>query len=470
MALDSDLLDVLEDRSKKTPRDTKTPGTFVFGRTKTPELKTSRSQSNFSIIAFDSSKKVEKSNLSPRPILGVVAQSANMNDMLKDATKKMSKQNQATDFVSRNKAALASIPNKPQDRVESQKPKNKQYESVTPKYLERKPSVKPEEKENNPGASSRVVKPKPQPTKSNHIQIENVQNQRQSSINRSNKRSENVDAYISAGGQSQKGSLSQRRRTDQGSYSSKNNLGNPRSKSPMEKKVHVASPIVEEPVKKDSPKVSMSREVTKSNISKARDKSKKKEQYKPETMDLFSRLNEYSKFKENCDKLCQPELDDSLMGPRPVPNKNQSKDKAKAEEFLKKQITDFKENSPRKKRSAVQSSIDLQRVSQPRFKKQAVQIANECSFQPMLSKKSLAIVQKNGYSKDNLYQSRTPKKNEDDADESDAYRPKLCQKSMHIDQAKRRLEMPRFEVLGRMVNLLLLRVKSILTERKDRLR
>lgn len=473
IGLDSDnLLDILNEKPKNSPVVSKPQGTFVFGRSKTPELKNSRSQANISVTGFDSSKKTNKSKIEDKPVLGVVSQSVNnFNGVLKDANKRISKQGNAPDFVSRNKEALANIPQKSVDKSENNhKPRNKQYESVTPKYLDIKPSVPAGGKENIPKPPPKQVAVKQTNIKDTNFESSKDNLENKPTINRNQSRGPTKDAYVSAGANSQRGSLSQRRRTELGSYSSRNNVPPQRSKSPIEKQVQPAPPIVEEvvPKKIDAPKISTLRDTPRVNASKPRDKSTKRE-YKPETKDLFSRLNDYSKFKENCEKLCQSEEEEeSIIFIQQKNKKNQSKEKANAEEFLKKQIIEFKENSPKKKRTPAQSSIDLQRVSQPRLKKQAVQIANECSFQPMLSKKSLAIVQKNGYSRDNLYQSRTPKKAEPDQEESESYKPKLCQKSKYIDQVKRRLEMPRHEMLSRMVNSRNHRARNTLTERSAR--
>ena len=56
-----------------------------------------------------------------------------------------------------------------------------------------------------------------------------------------------------------------------------------------------------------------------------------------------------------------------------------------------------------------------------------------------------------GYEKEKLWQSRTPKK-ENSADIiEDNHQPKICEKSKHIDQAKRKMEIPRYEMLNRIV-------------------
>ena len=124
------------------------------------------------------------------------------------------------------------------------------------------------------------------------------------------------------------------------------------------------------------------------DLSKSQDK-KKQPEFKLETMDLCQRLNEYTKFKENVNLINQPDIKKEVKIEVATHSIDQAKERA--ESFLKKQIDNFKD----KKKPVQFTEADLQKVSQPRFKKQAVEIVNHCSFQPMLSKKSIDIVQKN---------------------------------------------------------------------------
>lgn len=89
----------------------------------------------------------------------------------------------------------------------------------------------------------------------------------------------------------------------------------------------------------------------------------------------------------------------------------------------------------------------LERAVQPRHKKKPVELPEKCSFQPMLSKQSLAILDRVGYDKERLYQSKTPVKEED---REGGPQPRLCEKSVHIDQHRHRPDLPRHELLSRM--------------------
>ena len=71
-----------------------------------------------------------------------------------------------------------------------------------------------------------------------------------------------------------------------------------------------------------------------------------------------------------------------------------------------------------------------------------------------------------GYHRENLYNSRTPKKGvEEDVGEHD-YKPKLCEKSKFLDNIKKKPEMPRHEMLNRIVGFTNRRVRSIPTGRR----
>ena len=73
-----------------------------------------------------------------------------------------------------------------------------------------------------------------------------------------------------------------------------------------------------------------------------------------------------------------------------------------------------------------------------------------------------------GYSKDQLYRSRTPtKEQEEDNYKSDLFHPKLCEKSKHIDLVKHRADVPRYEMLNRIVVSFVSRAKSTPIERRE---
>jgi hypothetical protein len=50
-----------------------------------------------------------------------------------------------------------------------------------------------------------------------------------------------------------------------------------------------------------------------------------------------------------------------------------------------------------------------------------------------------------------LYQSRTPKKEESAEKAVEAHQPKICEKSKYLDNIKRKMDVPRYEVLNRIV-------------------
>lgn len=71
-----------------------------------------------------------------------------------------------------------------------------------------------------------------------------------------------------------------------------------------------------------------------------------------------------------------------------------------------------------------------------------------------------------GYDRQKLYQSRTPNKGEDDEDDEQDHRPKLCEKSKHLDHMKKRQEMPRHDMLTLIVGHPDVRARSIPIERR----
>ena len=145
-----------------------------------------------------------------------------------------------------------------------------------------------------------------------------------------------------------------------------------------------------------------------------KDSKKEPAKYKPETIDLCMKLDEYTKFKENINIMndLHPPLQPIQNLPVFVQHKpngrqnqqNQYPQQIQAaekvfcqpeqnpEEFLKGKIHTFKDNSSKKRK--LSTSIDLQKASQPKYKKKAVDLVDNYSFQPMLSKKSLQIAEK----------------------------------------------------------------------------
>lgn len=145
-----------------------------------------------------------------------------------------------------------------------------------------------------------------------------------------------------------------------------------------------------------------------------KDTKKEPAKYKPETIDLCMKLDEYTKFKENINIMNDPHPPFHQSQNLPVfvqhkpngrqyqqnqyPQQPQAPEKVfhqpeqNPEEFLKGKIHTFKDNSSKKRKPS--TSIDLQKASQPKHKKKAVDLVDSYSFQPMLSKKSLQIAEK----------------------------------------------------------------------------
>lgn len=188
---------------------------------------------------------------------------------------------------------------------------------------------------------------------------------------------------------------------------------------------------------------------------KDRSLSRNQKKYKPENVDLFTKLNEYTKYQNNVNLISQPDpaVEDS---PKRKPahrkveqvNANEKQEKL-AEEFVKSQINTFKEKKEKQVVQTRASQPDLSQVSQPRFKKQPHQMVDNYTYQPMLSKKSMAILEKTGYSKENLYSSKTPAKHQNSHEEECvSFKPRICEKSKYLDKMKHKQDVPRFEMLN----------------------
>jgi hypothetical protein len=72
-----------------------------------------------------------------------------------------------------------------------------------------------------------------------------------------------------------------------------------------------------------------------------------------------------------------------------------------------------------------------------------------------------------GYDKEKLYQSKTPRKGDEEEAGDQEHRPKLCEKSKYIDQIKKRQEIPRYDMLNRIVSFSYPRARNTLNERKE---
>lgn len=395
--MDLDLLSGLDELSTPQQKGSEQPkGTFVFGRSKTPELRTSRSLSriNSKSDEVEWSMAHDSSLLGQKKSLQKVAQSTVFDGVLKEASKKIAKDSQEVNYLSKNKETIVQV-SKRNASKSTERPisKSKQYESVQTKVVDKKvkkvDSKLEAEKENNPPQK----KTKFEPILEKKASIPQLKNQIIEPELLQKVIDTNVVSKKQAMTKKQLPSTSPapniKKDKEVESYSSradqKNNSALP-SKAPK-------SPLVKNNVEEKVDKIP-----EKSPAKGTRDTSKNgsKKQYKPETLDLYMRLNEYTKFKENVEKLSQPEPQ-TIAAPTKQAVAQPAQTKEKTEEFLKKQISHFKQQqSPKKdhRQRTPQKSIDLQKVSVPRYKKQAVEIPNECSFQPMLSKKSMQIVQK----------------------------------------------------------------------------
>lgn len=379
---DLDLLDGLDDLLEPIKEVEKPKGTFVFGRTKTPDLNTPKSVSRLNT-------KGEEWDIAMTPIDRSLAsknpQQLKFDGVLKEASKKMAKESKEVDYLSKNKEIVAVASKRALSKsIDRPVAKAKASVNVPPKAVENKSSKAEANKENAPPTRKEIPKvaierkPSVAQLSKNSVQTEDA---KKSNLRDVTNQTQQV--------QKKKSSVSpvSKKNVELESYASRADLKVKPEPAAVEIKIP-KSPITT----KDKPESKQGANQGKSPNPNKRDTSKKP--YKPETMDLYMRLNEYTKFKENVDKLAQPDVP-APAPVKPVPTPTQSKEKT--EEFLMKQINQFKEkNSPGKGRSRTpQKSIDLQKVSQPRLKKKPVELANECSFQPMLSKRSMEIIRKN---------------------------------------------------------------------------
>lgn len=393
--MDSDLLDVLEDPPVKKATDEEKPkGTFVFGRTKTPELRSSRSLTMITAKGADNETSLLQESViqNNKKSLLKATQSTKFDSVLREASKKIAKETQETNYLSKNKEVLGQASKRSISKsIDKPIAKLKQFESVPPKLAQKKSTktLSPNENKEN-----ELVTKKSTPLSEKSI-ISVSQNKNNIQPEKEIKEKQKGNSIQPPPDKKQKASVSPvPKKAKETEYASKAEVKTKPDVPRPEVVVQSKSPLPKPELLESKP--SSKNEKSQNSAKKETSKSRTKKSYKPETMDLYNRLNEYTKFKENVEKLsqpCQPEPSFESVTPKQA---KQAKGNQKAEEFLIKQINNFKENvSPSKdKKRTPQKSIDLQKASQPRFKKQPTHIPNECSFQPMLSKKSLAIVQK----------------------------------------------------------------------------
>ena len=394
---DFDLLDVLDEQQAKVKKATAKPQdlstSFKFGRPQTPELKHSKSASQIATSLFPNDQK------SPRP-----SRQTHLPEKSK-STKRLPQQ-QADEnlmsFKSKGHDAGKTETVKAKTVVQS---RGGTAKDETPKVVPKETSVKAKERLVSP---MREIK---QRTDKNDvdrfyepvvqkpaIQIVNQptakQIDKELAAPKISKADNSTKPDLKPTKQSQTSTeavLTERRQKP--SSSPKPTASVKEQKPQRNYESTLSSKIENKQVLKIDAKSNMENELSKLpikarvEVSKSQDK-KKQPEFKLETMDLCQRLNEYTKFKENVNLMNQPDLKKEVK----IEVGNQSIDQAKerAESFLKKQIDNFKD----KKKTIQFTEAELQKVSQPRHKKQAVEVVNHCSFQPLLAKKSIEIVQK----------------------------------------------------------------------------
>lgn len=370
---DSDLLDVFEDKKPKSKKSAVKPmddaSTYKFGRPHTPEILSRSISKNPSKAKLEDVKRDNSSKpvLTPPP-----------------SNKGHAKQSERSVSKSKNAEKDLSIPKPNSNLRQSQIVQPTQPKPSTGKSKSPGPAVSNLEKQklSNASTSQQKIIEKPatnlyqsineKPSSINHMHHPMKQVQQQPAKNERSKSPVNVQHNQQSKSQPKKYESAMA-----GNYSTRHAKEKPEK---IDNKENV------QPTKNGR------QHENDHDTSKSREKKRQAggADYKPETMDLFQRLNEYTKFKENVTILNQPEPPKKKEHIEVVTSAvDQAKERA--EHFLKKQIDNFKD----KKKPANQiSDAELQKVSQPRLKKPAVELKDPCSFQPLLAKKSMEIVEK----------------------------------------------------------------------------
>lgn len=207
----------------------------------------------------------------------------------------------------------------------------------------------------------------------------------------------------------------------------------PVSKSPIRKRTKSRKPIKEEIIEKNN----------------EMDTSLDKE-------DLFSKLNELTQMsKEYYRVKNSPKAQNSSPNSSYSPEKDRESfkkarnDKKNAEDFLKSKLTKIRDN----KKSHL--DIDYDRLLNPKHKKKTSELRSECTFQPLLSKKSLELASKLGDVKNRLYSKRSISKQNKSVNEEidNNFKPKINEKSKYIDMKKGGHKHQRHERLNKIVRL-----------------
>lgn len=162
--------------------------------------------------------------------------------------------------------------------------------------------------------------------------------------------------------------------------------------------------------------------------------------------DLFSKLNELTQMNREYQRIKDVATPNSSRGSSVSANQKK-REKKKAEDFLKDQLAKIK----KKKKSYI--DIDYDRLLNPKHKKKATEIRSECTFQPLLSKKSLDMASKLGNAKRRLYSKRNinAQNNAVMKENEPNFQPKINQKSKFIDMKKGGGRYERHERLNKLV-------------------
>ena len=175
--------------------------------------------------------------------------------------------------------------------------------------------------------------------------------------------------------------------------------------------------------------------------------------------DLFSKLNALTKMNSNMDKVKNSGLDDdSGLGYSSGEPEDGNVSRNQKRRQKTKNPTNFLENKlnemKQKRRNQQQRKIDYDRLLNPKHAKKATDLKNECTFQPMLSKKSLDLASKLGDTKSRLYSKRSinyTNKAGEESEKSKKFTPKINEKSKYLDEKKGGQKLSRFERLNQMV-------------------
>lgn len=119
-----------------------------------------------------------------------------------------------------------------------------------------------------------------------------------------------------------------------------------------------------------------------------------------------------------------------------IQSKKERRKQQSNKSFIEQQLQQFKEQ---RKKKIKPSEINYDRLLNPKHKKKPSELKSECTFQPMLSKKSLNLANKLGDVKDRLYNKKSinySRNQEKYANKENTFTPKISAKSKYIDEKK----------------------------------